>query len=146
MPVTTQSNVPVINQQLFCKCSKGFTLVELIIVVAIIAVLAAISIPMYNNYVDKAQRAVAIGALDTFRINLESYNIDNQAYPQNIDFTTGKDPDGVTVLSLNFIIQINNDFSSIVSYVNIANSYTLIVKANDRARTTITLTLNDITY
>jgi len=33
------------------KCTKGFTLVELLIVVAIIGVLASVDIPMYNGYV-----------------------------------------------------------------------------------------------
>ena len=40
--------------------SKGFTLIELMIVVAIIGVLAAVSIPLYQNYVAKSQITAAI--------------------------------------------------------------------------------------
>lgn len=43
---------------------KGFTLIELMIVVAIIGVLAAISIPLYQNYVAKSQITAAIAELN----------------------------------------------------------------------------------
>ena len=42
---------------------KGFTLVELMITVAIVAILAAIAIPSYNQYVLRANRAEAQGEL-----------------------------------------------------------------------------------
>ena len=40
------------------RCQKGFTLAELLIVVAIIAVLVAISIPIFNSQLEKSRRAV----------------------------------------------------------------------------------------
>ena len=45
------------------KTTSGFTLVELMIVVAIIAVLASIALPQYQNYIIKTNRAEAKGLL-----------------------------------------------------------------------------------
>ena len=44
--------------------AKGFTLIELMIVIAIIGVLAAISIPLYQNYVAKTQITTAVSELN----------------------------------------------------------------------------------
>ena len=49
------------------KMIKGFTLIELMIVVAIIGVLAAIAIPAYQDYMAKAQAAEGLSLLDGFK-------------------------------------------------------------------------------
>lgn len=53
------------------KNQKGFTLIELMIVVAIIAILAAIAIPQYQNYVARSQLARAVGESGALRTAVE---------------------------------------------------------------------------
>jgi type IV pilus assembly protein PilA len=50
---------------------KGFTLIELMIVVAIIGILAAIAIPAYQNYTKKAKFTEVVSATSTFKIGVE---------------------------------------------------------------------------
>jgi type IV pilus assembly protein PilA len=53
------------------KMQKGFTLIELMIVVAIIGILAAIAIPQYNNYIARSQFAEANNLLGGARTPIE---------------------------------------------------------------------------
>lgn len=60
--------------------SRGFTLVELMIVIAIIGILAAVGYPAYTSAVKKANRADAIDALLTFSQQMEKYFLVNDSY------------------------------------------------------------------
>ena len=65
------------------KGQKGFTLVELMIVVAIIGILAAIAIPNFITYRAKAQNSSALSDERNVKTNLEGYNAEWQIYPTN---------------------------------------------------------------
>ena len=63
-----------------CKNAKGFTLIELMIVVAIIGVLAAIAIPQYTNFRLKAKTAEAKSNLGAIRLGEEAYFTEKEEY------------------------------------------------------------------
>lgn len=59
---------------------RGFTLIELMITVAIVGVLAAIAYPSYVQYVRQGRIVEAQGELATLRVRLEQYYQDNRNY------------------------------------------------------------------
>ena len=59
---------------------RGFTLIELMIVVGIISIIAAIAIPSYNDYVRRSQLTEAFNNLAAYRVKMEQYYQDNRSY------------------------------------------------------------------
>ena len=60
--------------------SKGFTLIELMITVAVIAFLAAIAYPSYTAYVTRGKLAEGTSALSDGRVKMEQFFQDNRTY------------------------------------------------------------------
>lgn len=60
--------------------SRGFTLIELMVTVAIIAILASIALPSYNKYVVRGKIAEATSELSQWRNRLERFYQDNRTY------------------------------------------------------------------
>ena len=56
---------------------RGFTLVEVILVIAIIAVISTIAIPQVNKYLDKANKSKILGAISELNNSSLSWSIEN---------------------------------------------------------------------
>lgn len=60
--------------------AAGFTLIELMMTVAIAAILASVAIPMYRDYVTRSRIIDATSRLSDFRVRMEQYFMDNRTY------------------------------------------------------------------
>ena len=89
---------------------KGFTLVELLVVMAIIALLLSLAVPRYFHSVEKSRETVLRDNLSLTRQALDKYYGDNGKYPDTLDMLVSKKYlrslplDPVTESSLTWVI------------------------------------------
>jgi type IV pilus assembly protein PilE len=78
------------------RSARGFTLIELMITVAVIAVLTAIALPAYTDYVTRSKFAEAYAHLADLRVKMEQFYLDNRRYSTNAGGGTCGVPGGNT--------------------------------------------------
>lgn len=120
----------------------GFTLIELMIVVAIIAVLSAIAYPSYITYITKSRRVAAEGCLSQYANYMERYYTTNLRYDQDTTGTAITFP----VLDCGSTQQTGAYYQYSWPTAPTAATYTMaavpIVPQSTRDKTCATLTLN----
>ena len=63
---------------------RGFTLIEMMIVMAIVAILVSIAVPIYNRSITRAKESVLRNNLFTMRTVIDEYTYDKQKAPQSL--------------------------------------------------------------
>lgn len=106
------------------KLQKGFTLIELMIVIAIIGTLAAVALPMYSDYQASAKLAVGYNEISAGKVNLEiqlNHGLTNLTVAQlGLDITTNNctidvpDDSTITCSIINAPTQVNGAIMSLV--------------------------------
>jgi general secretion pathway protein G len=66
------------------RLARGFTLIELMVVMAIISVLLAIAIPIYQKSITRAKESVLRNNLFTIRTMIDEYTVDKQKAPESL--------------------------------------------------------------
>lgn len=96
----------------------GMTLIELMIVVAILAILSAIAIPSYNEFTKRARRSEARTALMDLASREEQFYNDNKTYSANLAQLTGDPslPDPTRIATENSYYEITIPLSTSIAY------------------------------
>lgn len=72
------------------KGRKGFTLIELMVVVSIIGILVSIAVPQYQRWVIRAKETALSDILNNFRKTIDDYYADHGKYPDTLDELVAK--------------------------------------------------------
>jgi len=70
------------------KRKSGFTLIELIMIIVILGILAAVAVPQYFNLSTTAQTAAERGVVGGVRSGIQTYFAQNRAFPATLDAAT----------------------------------------------------------
>lgn len=79
------SRVCLLDQRRALRRDRGFTLLELMIVIFIILILASVAMPLYTHHVREAREAVQKQNLQTINKLIEAYKLDKRQSPQSLD-------------------------------------------------------------
>ncbi len=85
IPISSQLKASSLRGQFLRTAERGFTMVELMIVLTIISVLVSVAIPIANSAILRAKEAVLQSNLHTLRTLIDQYTADKLKAPQTLD-------------------------------------------------------------
>jgi type IV pilus assembly protein PilE len=129
------------RQDVVKSSTRGFTLIELMIVVAIVAIIAAVALPSYFGSIKKSRRADAITALNKIAQEQERWRANNSTYTNVL---TGAGLNVANPSSGHYTLGVAGNTAT----VYVATATAAGSQASDTKCTTLTLTMNvgNITY
>jgi type IV pilus assembly protein PilE len=101
------------------KSNRGITLIELLVVIVIVGILAAIAVPVYTNYMQRARRADAKTALEQLRAAQEMFRAERGRYAND-----GDDGNAILVLRNTWGVPATSGDYNLSFVITNANTYT----------------------
>ena len=112
------------------KKQSGFTLIELMIVVAIIGILAAIAIPAYQDYTKRSHVSEGLNLAGAAKSALAEYYASNGVWPNN-NASAGLAPAGSITGNAVVSVNVNNSTVTVTYNAKVSTGSTLILTATD---------------
>jgi type IV pilus assembly protein PilE len=125
-------------QRSFTATARGFSLIELMVVVAIVGILASIALPSYRDYVTRGKIPDATSALAAKRVQMEQFFQDNQTYAGAPACTSDTKSSKYFTFDCSAGAPTTTSYTLVATGVGSMNGFVYTVDQGNNKRTTIT--------
>lgn len=114
---------------------RGFTLIELMVAVAIVAILSAVALPAYNSYVQRSRVPPALDALSSYQVRMEQRFQDTGSFANNGGCAVAL-PTNIANFTISCVVNGTNGYTATATGSGAMSGYTYTVnQAGTRATT-----------